>query len=108
MKFSEAVVSILVAEGITDAFGIPGAGINSLYKALSLSEKISHYTVRHEEAAAHAASAYCRASGKLVVCLTTSGPGATNLLTGQAVTAQMDKDAFQCVNSATICEPICD
>ena len=122
MKFAEAVVKILEIEGITDAFGIPGAAINSLYKYLGQSQSIKHYMVRHEEAAAHAAGAYFRASGKLSVCLTTSGPAATNLvtglytnqidsipviaITGNAVTAQFGKDAFQCVDIAQITEKV--
>ena len=121
MKVSEIVVKILEKEGITDAFGIPGAGINPVYKELGLSS-IKHYCVRHEEAAVHAADGYYRACGKMAVALCTSGPGATNFvtgiytanidsipllaITGQAVTAQLGKDAFQCVDIAKICEPI--
>lgn len=117
MIVSEAIVRILEKEGITDAFGIPGAGINGLYKFMGKCN-ISHYTVRHEEAAVHAAGGYYRASGKLAAALCTSGPGATNFttglytamidsipliaITGQAVTAQLGKDAFQCVDIATI------
>lgn len=123
MKFAEVVVKILELEGIEHAFGIPGAAVNGVYKYLGMSDKITHFTLRHEEATAHAAGAYYRASGKMAVCLTTSGPGATNLvtglytsqadsipviaITGQAVTAQMGKDAFQCVDIARICEPVC-
>ncbi|MDR3592323.1 MAG: thiamine pyrophosphate-binding protein [Negativicutes bacterium] len=121
MSVSEAIVRILEKEGITDAFGIPGAGINGVYKYLANS-KIKHYIVRHEEAAVHAADAYFRASGKMAMAICTSGPGATNFvtgiytanidsipliaITGQAVTAQLGKDAFQCVDIAKICEPI--
>jgi tartronate-semialdehyde synthase len=121
MSVSEVVVKILEKEGITDAFGIPGAGINGVYKYLGAS-KIKHYVVRHEEAAVHAADAYFRASGRLAAAICTSGPGATNFvtgiytanidsipliaITGQAVTAQLGKDAFQCVDIAKICEPI--
>jgi len=121
MKVSEVIVKILEKEGITDAFGIPGAGINGLYKFMAES-KIKHYTHRHEEACVHAAGGYYRASGKMAVALCTSGPGATNFvtgiytcnidsipliaLTGQAVSAQLGKDAFQCVDIAKICEPI--
>ncbi len=122
MKISEIIIEILEKEGITDAFGIPGAGINGLYQALSKSDKIKHYTHRHEEACVHAASGYYRASGKMAVALCTSGPGATNFvtgvytsnidcmpliaITGQAVRAQLGKDAFQCVDIAKICEPV--
>jgi tartronate-semialdehyde synthase len=121
MKVSEAIIRILEIEGITAAFGIPGAGINGLYKFLGQS-KIRHYCHRHEEAAVHAAGGYYRASGKLAVALCTSGPGATNFvtgvytcnidsipviaITGQAVTSQLGKDAFQCVDIAKICEPV--
>ena len=121
MKVAEIVVKIMEKEGIVDAFGIPGAGINPVYKALGNSP-IRHYCVRHEEAAVHAADGYYRASGRMAVALCTSGPGATNFvtgiytanvdsipllaITGQAVTAQLGKDAFQCVDIAKICEPI--
>ncbi len=121
VKVAEIIVKVLEKEGITDAFGIPGAGINPVYKELALSS-IQHYCVRHEEAAVHAADGYYRASGKMAVALCTSGPGATNFvtgvytanidsipliaITGQAVTAQLGKDAFQCVDIATICAPV--
>ncbi|MDR1419695.1 MAG: glyoxylate carboligase [Treponema sp.] len=117
MVASEAVVKILEKEGVTDAFGIPGAGINSLYKYLEKA-KIRHYLMRHEEAAVHAADCYFRASGKIAAALCTSGPGATNFvtgmytawqdsiplvaITGQAVTSQLGKGAFQCVDIAEI------
>lgn len=121
MLVSEAIVKILEAEGIKDAFGIPGYSINSLYKFLN-SSNIKHYTVRHEEAAVHAAGAYYRATGKIAVALATSGPAATNFvtglytanidsipvlaITGQAITDQFGKDAFQCVDIAKIVEPV--
>jgi len=121
VKVAEIIVRILEKEGITDAFGIPGAGINPVYKELA-SSNITHYCVRHEEAAVHAADGYFRASGKMAVAICTSGPGATNFvtgvytanvdsipliaLTGQAVTAQLGKDAFQCVDIAKICAPV--
>lgn len=121
MKVAEIVVKILEKEGITNAFGIPGAGINPVYKYLGLSD-IKHFCVRHEEAAVHAADGYYRACGKMALSICTSGPGATNFvtgiytanidsipliaITGQAVTAQLGKDAFQCVDIAKICEPI--
>lgn len=121
MTAAQAIVKILEKEGITDAFGIPGAGINPVYKYLGQSG-ITHYCMRHEEAAVHAADAYYRASGRMAMAICTSGPGATNFvtgmytaqidsipliaLTGQAVTAQLGKDAFQCVDIAKICEPV--
>lgn len=122
MLVSELIVKILESEGIRDAFGIPGAGINGLYKYLGKSKKIQHYTVRHEEAAVHAAGGYYRSSGRIAAALCTSGPGATNFvtglytanidsipliaITGQAVTAQLGKDSFQCVDIATIAAPV--
>ncbi len=122
MKVAEIVVRILENEGITAAFGIPGAGINPVYKYLGTSKKIKHYTVRHEEAAVHAADGFFRASGKMAMAICTSGPGATNFvtglytanidsipliaITGQNVTALLGKDAFQCVDIAEICKPI--
>ncbi|MDR1535435.1 MAG: glyoxylate carboligase, partial [Planctomycetota bacterium] len=121
MKASEAIVKILEKEGITHAFGIPGAGINGLYKYIGQSG-IRHFCHRHEEACVHAASGYYRASGRMAAALCTSGPGATNFvtgiyssnidsipvlaLTGQAVTSQLGKDAFQCVDIAEICRPV--
>ena len=121
MTVAQAIVKILEKEGITDAFGIPGAGINPVYKYMGTST-IKHYCMRHEEAAVHAADAYYRASGKMAMAICTSGPGATNFvtglytahidsipliaITGQAVTAQLGKDAFQCVDIAKICETV--
>ena len=122
MKVAEVVVKILEREGVRDAFGIPGAGINPVYKFLGLSKQIKHYTVRHEEAAVHAADGYFRASGRMAVALCTSGPGATNFvtgiytanidsipliaITGQGASGLLGKDAFQCVDIAAICKPI--
>jgi tartronate-semialdehyde synthase len=118
---SELIVRILEKEGITDAFGIPGAGINGLYKYLE-GAKIRHYLVRHEEAAVHAADGYFRAAGRMAAAICTSGPGATNFttglytawqdsipliaITGQALTAQLGKGAFQCVDIAEIVKTI--
>ncbi|MCL5069770.1 MAG: biosynthetic-type acetolactate synthase large subunit [Actinobacteria bacterium] len=122
MKAAEVIIRILEDEGITNAFGIPGAGINPVYKYLGMSKKIRHYLVRHEEAAVHAADGYFRASGKMAVALCTSGPGATNFITGiytanidsipliaitgQNVTSLLGKDAFQCVDIAGIAKPV--
>lgn len=121
MNTSQAIVAILEKEGITHAFGIPGAGINGVYKFIGQSG-IKHFCHRHEEACVHAASGFYRAGGKMAVALCTSGPGATNFvtgiytsnidsipliaITGQAVTVQLGKDAFQCVDIAAICKPI--
>lgn len=122
MKVAEAIVKILEDEGITSAFGIPGAGINPVYKFLGESPKIRHYTMRHEEAAVHAADGYFRASGNMALAICTSGPGATNFvtgmytayidsipliaITGQAVSSLLDKEPFQCADIAQICKPV--
>lgn len=82
MKVAEIIIKILEDEGITVAFGIPGAAINPVYKYLGQSEKITHYLARHEEGAVHAADGYYRASGKMALAICTSGPGATNFVTG--------------------------
>jgi tartronate-semialdehyde synthase len=121
MQSSEAIVKILEKEGIAAAFGIPGAGINGLYKYLEKAG-IKHYLMRHEEAAVHAADGYFRATGKMALAICTSGPGATNFvtgmytawqdsipliaITGQAVTSQLGKGAFQCVDIAEICKTV--
>lgn len=77
MNVSDNFVKILEEEGITEVFGIPGEQIMPLYKALSTSN-IKHILTRHEQAAAHAADGYSRASGKIGVCIATASPGALN------------------------------
>ena len=122
MLAAEAVVHILEDEGIEVAFGIPGAGINPVYRELSKSQKIRHYISHHEEGACHAADGYARASGKVGFCICTSGPAATNFvtglytaqvdsipivaMTGQNVRAQLGKQAFQSVDIAEIVKPV--
>jgi acetolactate synthase-1/2/3 large subunit len=88
MKASDAIMKCLAEEKVNIVFGYPGGSVISLYEALRKS-KIHHVLVRHEQAAAHCASGYARISGKPGVCIATSGPGATNLITGIA-TAYMD------------------
>ncbi|MGI6623385.1 MAG: biosynthetic-type acetolactate synthase large subunit [Clostridiaceae bacterium] len=88
MKASDAIVKSLLNEGVDMVFGYPGAAVIDLYESLRKS-KIHHVLVRQEQAAAHSASGYARVSGKVGVCIATSGPGATNLITGIA-TAYMD------------------
>ena len=121
MQVAEAIVRILEKEGIGDAFGIPGAGINGVYKYLADSP-IKHHIMRHEEAVVHAADGYFRSSGRMALAICTSGPGATNFITGlytanidsmplfaitgQAVRAQLGMDAFQCVDIVSIASPI--
>lgn len=88
MTGAEAMVKCLEAEGVRVAFGYPGAAICPFYDALAGSG-LHHVLVRTEQNAAHAASGYARISGRPGVCIATSGPGATNLLTGIA-SAYMD------------------
>ena len=83
MKGSEILVKALEAEGVDTIFGYPGGAIMPVYDAL-VDAKLKHILVRHEQAAAIAADGYARATGKVGVCLATSGPGATNLITGIA------------------------
>ncbi|NLO35161.1 MAG: acetolactate synthase, large subunit, biosynthetic type, partial [Clostridiaceae bacterium] len=85
---AQAIVRALEAEQVTTVFGYPGAAIMPFYDAL-LDSSIKHVLTRHEQGAAHAASGYARSSGRTGVCIATSGPGATNLITGIA-TAYMD------------------
>ena len=75
--------------GVTDMFGYPGGAVIPIYDEIYNFEKIKHYFARHEQGAVHAADGYARVSGKVGVCLATSGPGATNLVTG-IMTAHMD------------------
>lgn len=122
MQAAEAIVQIMVKEGIKDAFGIPGAGINPVYKYM---EKISmnHYCMRHEEACVHAADGYYRAKHDIALAICTSGPGATNFvtglytafadsipvlaITGQANSWQLKQDAFQSVDMVSIASTVC-
>lgn len=91
MNGAEAVLKSLEMQGVEVAFGHPGGAIMPVYDAL-YDSPIRHILVRHEQAGAHAADAFYRASGKVGVVFATSGPGATNLITGLA-TAQMDSSA---------------
>jgi acetolactate synthase-1/2/3 large subunit len=85
----------LVREGVTDVFGYPGGAILPAYDAM-LAYPIRHVLVRHEQGATHMADGYARASGKLGVAIATSGPGATNMVTGIA-TAMMDSSPIVCI-----------
>ncbi|MBA57239.1 MAG: acetolactate synthase 3 large subunit [Pseudomonadales bacterium] len=86
---AEMLVRALKDEGVETVFGYPGGAVLHIYDALFQQKSISHVLVRHEQAAAHMADAFSRTSGKTGVCLATSGPGATNTVTGIA-TAYMD------------------
>jgi len=94
---SEAVVKSLIAESVSTVFGYPGGAIMPVYDALyDYQEKLKHILVRHEQGATHAAQGYARVSGKVGVCIATSGPGATNLITGIA-DAQIDSTPMVCI-----------
>src|SRR6266513_1544769 len=86
---SQIICRTLVDAGVDVMFGYPGGAIMPFYDALHGHPGLRHLLVRHEQAAAHAADGYARASGRVGVCVATSGPGATNLVTGLA-TAHMD------------------
>src|SRR4051812_37512092 len=85
----------LVREGVTDVFGYPGGAILPAYDAM-LGYPIRHILVRHEQGATHMADGYARASGKVGVAVATSGPGATNMVTGIA-TAMLDSSPIVCI-----------
>ena len=94
---SEAVILSLLEEGVNTIFGYPGGAIMPIYDALfNYREEINHVLVRHEQGAAHAAQGYSRVSGEVGVCFGTSGPGATNLITGIA-DAMMDSTPIICI-----------
>jgi tartronate-semialdehyde synthase len=122
MTTMAAAVRILQSEGVRYIFGIPGAGILPFYRALKDLGTIKHMVTRHEESAIHMADGYARALGTVGVCAATSGPGASNFvtglytaqvdsipilaLTGQNVRAQLDREAFQAVNIAEVVKPL--
>ena len=89
MNGSQLLCESLVREGVVEIFGLPGGAILPLYQTLPQYPHLRHILTRHEQGAAHAADGYARVTGKVGVCWATSGPGATNLVTGIA-TAQMD------------------
>jgi len=95
MNGAHILWSCLVREGVTDVFGYPGGAILPAYDAM-LAHPIRHVLVRHEQGAAHMADGYARASGRVGVAIATSGPGATNLVTGIA-TAMMDSSPIVCI-----------
>ena len=120
---AEALMRSLEHQGVTTLFGYPGGSIMPVFDALfDHSAQLNHILVRHEQAAAHAAEGYARVSGKVGVCLVTSGPGATNTITGiadamidstpivviagQVGTPFLGSDAFQEVDLVGITQPI--
>jgi len=120
---ADILVECLIEQGVDTIFGFPGGAVLNIYDSLyKYQDRIRHYLTSHEQGAAHAADGYARASGKVGVCLATSGPGATNLVTGIA-TAYMDsiplvaitgnvalnllgKDSFQEVDITGVTMPI--
>ena len=94
---AEAVILSLLCEGVDTVFGYPGGAIMPIYDALyQYQEQLHHILVRHEQGAIHAAQGYARVSGKVGVCMATSGPGATNLITGIA-DAKIDSTPLVCI-----------
>ena len=123
MSAAEAAVCILEKEGIHQAFGVPGAAINPFYNALRKRASIAHVLARHVEAASHMAEGYTRAaSGNIGVCIGTSGPAGTDMITGlysatadsipilcitgQAPRARLYKEDFQAVDIESIAKPV--
>ena len=122
MNLMEAVVAVMEDEGVEVVFGVPGAAILPLYKAMSASDQIKHYSVRHEEGGTHAADGYTRVTGKVGINIGTSGPAGTNMITGlytcqadsipqicitgQAPTSVLHKEAFQAVDIVEIAKPV--
>ena len=122
MSGAQMVVRTLEDLGVEHLFGYPGGAVLDIYDALLESKKIKHILGRHEQGVAHAADGYARATGKVGVCLVTSGPGATNtvtsiataymdsilmvVLTGQVFSPLIGSDAFQEVDTVGITRPI--
>jgi tartronate-semialdehyde synthase len=123
MRAVDAAVAILQAEGVTDVFGLPGAAINPFYSALKNNGTIHHTLARHVEGASHMAEGYTRAkAGNIGVCIGTSGPAGTDMITGlysaaadsipilcitgQAPVARLHKEDFQAVDIATIAQSL--
>ncbi len=123
MTAAEAAVHVLQKEGISVAFGVPGAAINPLYAALKKNGKIKHILGRHVEGASHMAEGYTRAApGNIGVCIGTSGPAGTDMITGlysaqadsipilcitgQAPRARLHKEDFQAVDISSIAKPV--
>jgi tartronate-semialdehyde synthase len=123
MTAAQAAVSILKAEGATQLFGLPGAAINPFYRAMKLDGGLHHTLARHVEGASHMAEGYTRAApGNIGVCIGTSGPAGTDMITGlysasadsipilcitgQAPVAKLHKEDFQAVDIAAVAKPL--
>ena len=100
------MVQTLIEQGVTDVFGYPGGQVINIYDALyEYKDKINHILTAHEQGASHAADGYSRATGKVGVCIATSGPGATNLVTGIA-TAMLDSIPLVAITGNVPCSLI--
>src|SRR5690606_2635607 len=94
---SQAVLEALIQEGVDTLFGYPGGAIMPIYDALyDYNDRLNHILVRHEQGGVHAAQGYARTSGRVGVAFATSGPGATNLVTGLA-DAMIDSNPIVCI-----------
>ena len=103
---AEIIIRTLIEQGTTDVFGYPGGQVINIYDALyKYKDEINHVLTAHEQGAAHAADGYSRATGKVGVCIATSGPGATNLVTGIA-TAMLDSIPMVAVTGNVPCSLI--
>ena len=123
MKAAMAAVLVMEREGVTQAFGVPGAAINPLYAQMRERQSIAHILARHVEGASHMAEGYTRArAGNIGVCIGTSGPAGTDMITGlysasadsipilcitgQAPRARLYKEDFQAVDIESIAKPV--
>ncbi|MBQ2768507.1 MAG: biosynthetic-type acetolactate synthase large subunit [Clostridia bacterium] len=106
LKGAQILIQTLIEQGVTDVFGYPGGQVINIYDALyEYKDKINHVLTAHEQGAAHAADGYSRATGKVGVCIATSGPGATNLVTGIA-TAMLDSIPMVAITGNVPCSLI--
>lgn len=103
---AEIIVKSLIEQGVTDVFGYPGGQVINIYDALyKYKDEVNHVLTAHEQGASHAADGYSRATGKVGVCIATSGPGATNLVTGIA-TAMLDSIPMVAITGNVPCSLI--
>ena len=103
---AQILIQTLIEQGVTDVFGYPGGQVINIYDALyEYKDKINHVLTAHEQGASHAADGYSRATGKVGVCIATSGPGATNLVTGIA-TAMLDSIPMVAITGNVPCSLI--
>ena len=96
MSGAEMVLKVLQDQGVEHIFGYPGGAVLPIYDAMFQQDKVKHVLVRHEQGAVHAAEGYARSSGKVGCVLVTSGPGATNAVTG-LTDAMLDSIPLVCI-----------